>query len=120
MAVNALKIVFLTADVDYALKSGGMTAQVRSALAKRFGVSEEVLLRYERAQCASSEQRRQAWIEGLARWQRSGRVGSESDRDKDFDEILSRLQNEAPEIEREYDDAVAALRAALEATTSKE
>jgi hypothetical protein len=45
-------------------------------------------------------------------------VGSDFDRDKDFDEILSRLQDEAPEIEREYDEAVAALGAALDASTS--
>jgi hypothetical protein len=119
MGVNALKIIFLTADIDYALKSGGMKAAERSALAQRFGVSEEVIMRYESAQWSSSKQLRQATMEGMARWERSGSVGSDSERDKYFDEILSRLRGEAPEIDREYDEAVAALRAALDASAPK-
>lgn len=123
MAVDSLKGIFLIADVNHAVESGGLTAPERTALAKRFGVSEEVLFRYECAEYALNslhkKQQSQAREEaGLRMRERGGRFDPEKFAE-DMEAALCKIQDATPEneITREHAEALAALEAAINAST---
>jgi hypothetical protein len=128
MAIDSLKAIFLIADVEYAVTSGGLKAPERSALAKRFGVSEEVLLRFERAKRAYDSSITpklfdQAETEALHRMRERGKFHPREWAQNEFSNECTvayrRLRDAMPEneITREYDEALAALKAAVEAST---
>jgi hypothetical protein len=125
MAVNALKIIFLTADIDYAVNYGGLTPTERNALAKRFAVSEDALLRYERAKCAYVSLVKAQWQAMAEAAFRMSERGEEYDSKKLADEMgtaFDRKQEAAlkKESRRELHEAEAALKAALDASSSSQ
>ena len=105
---------------------GGMTAQERSALVEQFGISEELLLRCERAHHAYCttifvEQRREARLEAILRMRELGKKIDDPQFGDEISKALDRIQEATPEneITRARTEAFDALRAALEASTSK-
>ncbi|AGP40392.1 hypothetical protein BE04_35965 [Sorangium cellulosum] len=56
MSVEWSKDILLIWEIVRKLRSSGMSPAERRALAEQFGVSEEVVLRYERARAAYNEQ----------------------------------------------------------------
>lgn len=120
------KDMLLLWKINSAVSTGGLTEPARRALAERFGVSEEVLLRYERAKAAWSA----SIFPGLfdqaqdATELRMRELGRRFDPDELMDECLQafhRIEAAMPEneITREIDEAAVALRAALDAATPK-
>ena len=104
---------------------GGMTAQQRSALAEKFGLSEELLLRCERAHHAYCttvfvEQTREARLEAILRTRELGRKIDDPKYIVELEKAFERIQAATPEneITRECTEAFNALRAALDASTS--
>ncbi|MFS8069131.1 MAG: hypothetical protein ACMG6S_22450 [Byssovorax sp.] len=104
---------------------GGMTAQERSALAEQFGISEDLLLRCERAHHAYYttifvEQSRQAKMEAMIRMRELGKARNDPEFIVELEKALERIHAATPEneITRESTAASAALRAALDASTS--
>ena len=68
----------VTLEISRTESCGGMTAQERSTLVEQFGISEELLLRCERAHHAYCttifvEQRREARLEAILRMRELGR-----------------------------------------------
>jgi hypothetical protein len=125
MAVEWTKDMLVLAELAHAARSGGLTVLARSALAKRFGVSEEVLLRYECARCAynsliGDKQWDQARLEATLRFSELEKRIDEPGFPEEIEKALARIRAATPEneITRELDEATAALRAALDASTS--
>jgi hypothetical protein len=125
MAVEWTKDTLVTLAIVRAEHSGGMTAQERTALVERFGVSEEVLLRCERAYHAhysliGEKQWDQAVLEATLRMRELGKRGDEPELVDEIERALCRIRAATPEneITREYDEAWVALRVALDGPTS--
>jgi hypothetical protein len=117
-------IIFVTMEIARTKGFGGMTAQERSALVEQFGLSEELLLRCERAHHAYQNsicegQWREAKLEAILRTRELGKEIEDPEFIVELEKALERIQAATPEneITREYDDAWAALQAALEAST---
>jgi hypothetical protein len=113
-----LAIVEITRNVH----EGELTAQQRAALAARFGISEEVLLRYEHAVHAHrssvfARQLEQAKLMAKLRLWRRGESANGPAFQRETERALCRIQEEMPEEEgtREIDEALAALMTALDA-----
>ena len=114
-------------DLDGFVRKGGMTPEQRAELAQKFGVSEDLLLRYERVALVylpsvHAKQKSQARVEAA---RVMGTLGKKIDTDADlfFAEVwkaYARIKAEAPEDEltREYEAARAALTAAVNASIS--
>jgi len=112
-------------DLHQLIKNGGSTPEERTEVAREFSVSEELMLRYERAASLyfpsiHDKQLRQARIEAL-RWLKAEGKDILTHNDefwKKASEALERIQAEAPkdELTREFDAAEAALRAAVNAS----
>ncbi len=118
-------IMLLTVEITRTERFGGMTAQQRSALAEQFGISEEVLLRCERAHHAYSktvfvEQTREARLEAILRTRELGKKIDDPEFIDELEKAFERIRAATPEneITRECTEAFNALRAALDASTS--
>jgi hypothetical protein len=113
----------LILEIGHAAQSGGLTAPELHALAERFGVSEEVLLRYERARRAFNTSIfpalfEQSIIETERRMKERGEKVHHDEASTIESAVIYRwLEQTMPEneITREHDEALAALRAALDA-----
>ncbi len=106
-------------------RCGGMTAQERSALVEQFGLSEELVLRCERAHhayCTTvfAKQHREAMLEARLRMRELGKQPNGPEFGDEIEKALDRIQAATPEneITRESTAASAALKAALEASPS--
>jgi hypothetical protein len=121
------KDLLLFDDLARAVRKGGLTADERANLSQKFGVSEDLLLRYERAKAAWNtlifdKQWVQARMEAVRLMNKLGKdllspeLGEETS--KAFHRILDALPEPEKAITRERDEAVAAIRAALDASTS--
>jgi hypothetical protein len=105
---------------------GGMTAPERSALAEQFGISEELLLRYQRAHhvyCTTvyPKMHREAMLEARLRTRDLGKGPEDPEFIVELEKALDRVWAATPEneITRESTEASAALKAALEAAAPK-
>jgi hypothetical protein len=116
---------FMTVIMEIARTEGfgGMTAQERSALAEQFGISEELLLRCQRAHhayCTTvyAKQHREAMLEARLRTRDLGKEPGDPEFIVELEKAFDRIRAEAPEneITRESTAASAALKAALEAS----
>jgi hypothetical protein len=119
-------IIYVTMEIARTRGFGGMTAQERSALVEQFGISEELLLRCERAHHAYQTsicegQWRQAKTEAILRMGELGKGYNDPEFVVELEKALERIQAATPENEttREYTAAWDALRAALDASTPK-
>ncbi|KYF58978.1 hypothetical protein BE08_30720 [Sorangium cellulosum] len=118
--VEWTKDILLIWAIVRKIRSGGLSAEERRALAEQFGVSEEVVLRYERARTAYNEQIadkrwRQAKLETILRMTEGGKT-FESERYADeLEATLERMSDAEPENEltRELRDARDAIRAEI-------
>ncbi|MEO5725729.1 MAG: hypothetical protein ABI134_06295 [Byssovorax sp.] len=121
--VTSFMIVIM--EISRTESCGGMTAQERSALVEQFGISEELLLRCERAHHAFCttifvEQRREARMEAILRMRELGKKLDDPQFGEEITKALDRIWAATPEneITRERTEAFDALRAALDASTS--
>ena len=105
----------LFSELSLAARNGGMTADERSSLAENFGVSEDLLLRYERASSAYATLARPSGLdeacERALRERRKRRLGRE-----EFKKFYGTTPED--EITDEYFEASTAIRAALATSTS--
>ena len=113
-------------EISRTESSGGMTAQERSALVEQFGISEELLLRCERAHHAYCttvfvEQTREARLDAILRTRELGKKLDDPEYIVELEKAFERIRAATPENEvtRECTEAFNALRAALDASTSK-
>ena len=109
-------------DLSEAVTRGGLSADERSDLAKKFGVSEDLLLRYERAKAAwdtlifnkyISRARAEAMhlLKELGQDPWGPELGMEAS--KAFHRILDALPEPEKKITRELDEVQDAIKAAL-------
>ncbi len=105
---------------------GGMTAPERSALAEQFGISEELLLRCQRAHhayCTTvyAKLYRAAKMEAILRTRELDKGLADPEFIVELEKALDRIRAATPEneITRESTAASAALKAALDASTPK-
>ncbi|WP_437829773.1 hypothetical protein [Sorangium sp. So ce1153] len=101
-------------------RSGGLPAEERRALAEQFGVSEEVVLRYERARTTyevliGEKRRRQAKLETILRMTEGGKTFEPERYADELEATLERMRDAEPENEltRELRDARDAIRAEI-------
>ncbi|WP_437753905.1 hypothetical protein [Sorangium sp. So ce1389] len=102
------------------IRSGGLPAEERRALAEQFGVSEEVVLRYERARntyevLIGEKRRRQAKLETILRMTEGGKTFEPERYADELEATLERMRDAEPENEltRELRDARDAIRAEI-------
>jgi hypothetical protein len=120
MSVEWSKDILLIWEIARKTRSGGVSAEERRALAEQFGVSEEVVLRYEHARTVYNAQIadkrwRQARQETLLRMTEGGKT---FELEKYPDELEATLEGmrgaeSENEITRELRDARDAIRAEL-------
>lgn len=104
---------------------GGLTAAERTALAKKFGVSEDLLIRYERARAVYNKeifdnQRTQAGLEALRVVKAQGKDALSPEFGDELTKAFWRIEAAMPENKflREFKEAKAAIKAALTAQAS--
>ncbi|WP_437797935.1 hypothetical protein [Sorangium sp. So ce693] len=120
MSVEWTKDILLIWEIGRRIRSGGLSAEERRALAEKFGVSEEVVLRYERARAIynveiADKRWRQARRETLFRMTEGGKTFGLEKYSDELEATLERLRDAEPEneITRELRDARDAIRAEL-------
>ncbi|WP_437975933.1 hypothetical protein WMF11_50810 [Sorangium sp. So ce295] len=120
MSVEWTKDILLIWEIVRRIRSGGLSAEERRALAEKFGVSEEVVLRYERARAIynvqiADKRWRQAKLETILRMTEGGKTFEDEKFPDELEVTLDRLRDAEPEneITRELRDASDAIRAEL-------
>ena len=123
MRIEWPKDMTVMVEVACGVLAGGLTAQQRTSLANRVGISEEVLLRYERARQACHDlifrqQMNQAWSEAAHRMRELGKRMDDPAFPGELEKAVHRIRKATPEnaITRERDEALAAVRAAIAAS----
>jgi hypothetical protein len=123
MRVEWPKDMTVMVEVACGVLAGGLTAQQRTSLAERVGISEEVLLRYERARQACHDlifrkQVNQAWGEAAHRMRELGKSTADPAFLDELEQAVHRIRRATPEndVKRERDEALAAVRAAIAAS----
>ncbi|KYF92430.1 hypothetical protein BE17_43995 [Sorangium cellulosum] len=118
--VEWTKDILLIWAIVRKIRSGGLPAEERRALAEQFGVSEEVVLRYERARTAYNEQIadkrwRQAKLETILRMTEGGETFEPERYADELEATLERMSDAEPanELTRELRDATDAIRAEI-------
>ncbi|MFS8068111.1 MAG: hypothetical protein ACMG6S_17295 [Byssovorax sp.] len=113
-------------EINLGLLSGGLKEQKRRDLARRFEVSQELILRYERARSAyrilSEEWRHKARLEAALQIRARGEDCEPEKLADEMEVIIERLEAEQKEnpICRELDEAAAAIRAVVDAPKKSE
>ena len=127
MAAEYPKHLILLSKLAGAVQRGGSTAAERRALSERFGVSEDVLLRYERAKVIFDAEifndlRHKALVVAMRRPEQLGKDPSDPDDNNELVKAYYRLEAAMSDnpIVHEMRDARAALLAALGVSTSEE
>ena len=125
MNIEWTSLMRVSLEIARKRNSGGMTAQERSALAEQYGISEEILLRCERANAAYytsilMKQWQQAKLEATLRMRELGKDHNDPEFLVVLDNAIERLHAATPEneITREKRAAWDALKAALDASPS--
>ncbi|WP_437983608.1 hypothetical protein [Sorangium sp. So ce117] len=120
MSVEWTKDILLIWEIVRRIRSGGLSAEERRALAEKFGVSEEVVLRYDRARTTynvqiADKRWRQAKLETILRMTEGGKTFDDEKFPDELEATLERLRDAEPEneIARELRDARDAIRAEL-------
>ena len=120
MSVEWTKDILLIWEIVRRIRSGGLSTEERRALAEKFGVSEEVVLRYERARAIynvqiADKRWRQAKLETILRMTEGGKTFEEEKFPDELEATLERLRDAEPEneITRELRDARHAIRVEL-------
>lgn len=120
MSVEWTKDILLIWEIVRRIRSGGLSTEERRALAEKFGVSEEVVLRYERARAIynvqiADKRWRQAKLETILRMTEGGKTFEEEKFPDELEATLERLRDAEPEneITRELRDARDAIRVEL-------
>ncbi|XXX74843.1 hypothetical protein WMF30_45040 [Sorangium sp. So ce134] len=120
MSVEWSKDILLIWEIARKTRSGGSSAEERRALAEQFGVSEAVVLRYERARTVynaeiADKRWRQARQETLLRMTEGGKTFELEKYPDELEATLERMRGAEPEneITRELRDARDAIRAEL-------
>ncbi|WP_437304720.1 hypothetical protein [Sorangium sp. So ce388] len=118
--VEWTKDILLIWEIVRKTRSDGLPAEERRALAEQFGVSEEVVLRYERARTTyelliGEKRRRQAKLETILRMTEGGKTFEPERYADELEATLERMRDAEPENEltRELRDARDAIRAEL-------
>lgn len=119
MNVEWTEDLLLMWEIARKTRSGGLSPQERRGLVEQFGVSEEVLLRYERAKVAydalDDKRFREAKWETLRRMTEGQKTFDPERYSAEMEVTLQRMREAEPESEitRELRDARAAIRAEL-------
>ncbi|WP_437296972.1 hypothetical protein [Sorangium sp. So ce426] len=120
MRVKWTRDILLIWEIVRRIRPGGLSAEERRALAEKFGVSEEVVLRYERARAIynveiADKRWREARRETLFRMTEGGKAFELEKYPDELEATLERLTDTEPEndITRELRDAGDAIRAEL-------
>ncbi|WP_044967497.1 MULTISPECIES: hypothetical protein [Sorangium] len=120
MNVEWTKDILLIWRIARKTHSGGLSVEERRALAEEFGVSEQVVLRYERARTAydlsiAQKRWRQAKWETILRMTEGGKAFEDEKFPDELEATLERLRDAEPENEltRELRDARDAIRVEL-------
>jgi hypothetical protein len=116
----------LISEIAHGVLAGGLKEPERSALSRRFGVSSELILRYERARSAydvlSDEWRHQARLEAALQIRARGEHCEPQKLSDEMWVIIDRIKNEQTEnpICLELEEAAAVLRAVVDVPKKSE